>query len=555
MSKQETELTHLVSDGGIAAKHLPIEDLVALVGPATGSEHNKITAGIIPIACWRLEDIRFEFDSSIVRPEIKTELQSLAQLVKEHPPPSKAEKLQPPQPGAPLSVFGHADPSGDDDYNKQLSGRRAKAIYALITRRTELWEELFRQPFGNDKWGRRALEMMLDFLSSRPEEEKGEKSLTTSQKSAQPDTEGGKDKAANTDKGDQALVTLHERDAGKRQGLFLAYMEKLCGPELKLEKRDFLGHGDDAGGKADFQGCSEFNPVLIFSQEDQKKFEQDKDKTARNNANAPNRRVMVLIFRKGSRVDPSKWPCPRVNEGVAGCKKRFFSDGDKRRNIRLPDQPRKFEETKDTFACRFYDRLSNKSPCERLLRVLRIRLFDRLAQPIPSAPFVTIVAGRESRLDRADSKGDIVLHDVEVPSTVTVRWSRRDDQRKPPPSSRPDIDPFEDSLRADGATEEEIQQLRDGPPVDEGFEFENDIVVDIQPEPKGDEQVGANQVPKEDQHRLRNMGYASEDEPQANLSAFQRDCETATGKTVDDVTAEVRKRHQDCDPPARSQKK
>jgi len=31
-------------------------------------------------------------------------------------------------PACPLSVFGHADPVGSDDYNKALSGRRAMAV-------------------------------------------------------------------------------------------------------------------------------------------------------------------------------------------------------------------------------------------------------------------------------------------------------------------------------------------------------------------------------------------------------------------------------------------
>src|SRR5262249_14453729 len=153
-----------------------------------------------------------------------------------------------------------------------LSGRRATAIYALLTRDTNLWEKLFSQPFGNDKWGRKSLETMLDKVSPAP-----------------------------AGKRNQEEAIQHEHNAGKRKNLFGRYMENLCGPELKLEKQDFLGHGDDAGGKGDFQGCSEFNPVLIFSQKDQTDFEQDKDKTARNNANASNRRVMVLIFRKGSR--------------------------------------------------------------------------------------------------------------------------------------------------------------------------------------------------------------------------------------------------------------
>ena len=61
----------------------------------------------------------------------------------------------------PLSIFGHADPVGNDDYNKQLSGRRATAIYGLLTRDTHLWEELYSHSFGNDKWGVKAIQIML----------------------------------------------------------------------------------------------------------------------------------------------------------------------------------------------------------------------------------------------------------------------------------------------------------------------------------------------------------------------------------------------------------
>ena len=63
---------------------------------------------------------------------------------------------------------------------------------------------------------------------------------------------------------------------------------------------------------------------------------------------------------------PSKWPCPTFKEGAAACKKRFFSDGDQRRSTHTPGSDRKFEETEDTFACRFYQRISDGSPCEAI---------------------------------------------------------------------------------------------------------------------------------------------------------------------------------------------
>lgn len=347
-----------VSEGGISGRH-PIFDLPAVhCGPTTDAEFNRVRAALVPIGCWRVEDIRFEFDSSFITPGIKTELKHLAELVKEHPPTSKSHG----KPGCPMSVFGHADPTGDDEYNKQLSGRRAEAIYALLTRRTEIWEKLFSQPFGRDQWGRRALERMLDFVSTENEEIPGSQNSAASTKVAEGQQQSGNGRSAALGQKTQEQVGQYERDVGKRKQLFLKCMEMLCGADLKLERGDFLAGGEDAGGKGDFQGCSEFNPVLIFSQQDQKKFEQDKDKTARNNANAPNRRVMVLIYRKGSRVDPSKWPCPRVNEGVAGCKKRFWSDGEKRRSNQAEE--REFAKNKDTFACRFYHRLIERSPCE-----------------------------------------------------------------------------------------------------------------------------------------------------------------------------------------------
>jgi hypothetical protein len=462
MSDPQNEVAHDISTGGIAAKHPPTPEIVAFVGPATGREHNAIVAGIIPVACWRLEDVRFAFDSSFPVPGIEAELKILAQLVKDHPPTSKSGG----KPGFPLSVFGHADPTGNDDYNKQLSGRRATAIYALLTRDTNLWEKLFSQPFGNDKWGRKSLETMLDKVSPPPPGQSNE---------------------------DQAIQ--HEHDAGKRRDLFGRYMERLCGPELKLEKRDFLGHGDHAGGKGDFQGCSEFNPVLIFSQKDQTKFEAEEDKTKRNKDNAPNRRVVVLIFRKGSRVDPLKWPCPRVDEGVAGCRKRFFSDGETRRSRRLPDKPRKFEATKDTFSCRFYHRLVEKSPCEVILKTFEIRLYSPIGRAIPLAPCEITIAPRKPFPDRANENGVITLRDVEVPATCKIRW---------------------------------------GFPPDEGQDAE--LIFSLDLFLKADEPLESDRV-EESKRKLNNLGYNRADLAE-NVRSFQREYGHLSSQPLE-ITGEI----------------
>ena len=352
----EPSSMQFLTEGGIGASHAEVEDFRPLVGPSTGGEFNTIKAALVPVACFRVDDIRFQFDSSFIQPGIEAELKHLAELLKKHPPASIAKTATPPETvGCPLSIFGHADPVGDDEYNKQLSGRRAMAVYGLLTRDVELWDELFKNPIGNDKWGKESIQTMVI-------------ETTVPKPTAEPDVSG------------------IENNPGQRKALYLSYMDKLCEqvdetgkpkqdkadkPEtLKLEKTDFLAQGQDKGGKGDYQGCGEFNPILLFSQEEEKAFQQDKDKTKRNEANAPNRRVMVLIFRKGTKVDPNRWPCPRAKEGTAGCKKRFWSDGEKRRTTKLSDKQRKFEETKDTFACRFYQRLLVHSPCDALSRNL-----------------------------------------------------------------------------------------------------------------------------------------------------------------------------------------
>ena len=129
MGNNQQGTIHSASDGGTAGTLAPVEPFKLLVGPATSNEFNTVRLRLVPIACWKVDEVRFAFDSSFVTPEIKTELQMLSDLRSHHASkdPATGRDLLPP-----LSIFGHADPVGHDDYNKALSGRRAKAIYALL---------------------------------------------------------------------------------------------------------------------------------------------------------------------------------------------------------------------------------------------------------------------------------------------------------------------------------------------------------------------------------------------------------------------------------------
>jgi hypothetical protein len=405
MSDTSDDLFFAITEGGTSATHAPIPSLQVAAASATESESNLIRAPIIPIACWRLGEVRFLFDSSFVVPEARSEFQTLSRLLKDHteksPPKLPGEKLRTPT----LSIFGHADPTGNDEYNKALSGRRAAAIYAVLTRRTEIWEDLFSnqgkfaQPAAGDQWGDQAVTTMRTALNL---------------------SEKGKPTSA------------------ERQALFLDYMNFLCidedGKPFSIDPVEgFLGQKADPLGKGDFQSCSEFNPILLFSRADEEKFEKQKDHTDRDAANAPNRRVMVLLFRPGSRVTPSLWPCPRAKEPTSACRKRFFSDGEKRRAVQ--EKQREFKDKEDTFACRFYQRLVTGSPCERGDKPpLIVALFDTHSEERDSKMQLLVFddSGKEVRSipgEKSDERAGFFLFRLDpakLPNPVRLEWKTAD---------------------------------------------------------------------------------------------------------------------------------
>lgn len=395
------------SGGGITATH-PTQELPPIwVAPSVGDEHNTIKAEIIPYACWKVEDVRFEFDSSIIKPDMTDELQDLSELIEEH---TKSGRRPP------ASIFGHADPVGQDDYNKQLSGRRARALYAMLIRNVDMWEELYTQPLGGDSWReKKATSMMLGRLGY-----------------------GDTDAEIKRFQQDKGLEVDGIMGPNTRKALYKAYMDAIC-PITLDPKQDFLGRGKDPDGKADYQGCGEFNPLMLFSKKEEEKYSKPENREERNSENAPNRRVMVFLFRPGTQVNPERWPCPRAKESGAGCRKRFWSDGEKRRTARLPDQRREYKDTKDTFACRFYDRLASISPCEGVQFQFRIRLCDPFGRPIPDASY-RITYGSKAGKGKANGDGWIMEQDSFVPETVNIEWGYPPDVGETEEESQPQAD-------------------------------------------------------------------------------------------------------------------
>ncbi|MBM3785128.1 MAG: hypothetical protein FJW30_12250 [Acidobacteria bacterium] len=311
--------------GGYAAGHPVANPFPILAAPATRIEKNTIRIPLVSTACWRLNDLRFDFDSSFVVPAAHAEFVALRKIIDAHP-------------GSPMSVFGHADPVGNQDYNKALSGRRAEAIYALLTHDIARWEKLYKA-----EWGLAQTQTILDALAYDPGPVSGGKSKKSTE-------------AIQSFQRANNLVADGEAGPKTRAVLFQKYFEFLF--PRKVEKMEFLHQGADPGGKGDFQGCGEFNPAMILSEPEAKKMTE----AERNSENGVNRRVLILFFLPGTKPDLEEWPCPRVAEGAGDCRKRFWSNAQKRQTKQ--SERRTFADTEDTFACRFYHRLTEASPCE-----------------------------------------------------------------------------------------------------------------------------------------------------------------------------------------------
>ncbi len=444
-----------VPPGGVAAAHPPRRSLPVLVAPTLNGETNTLAIADVPLACWRLEASRFDFDSSVLRPDAEPELVLLAGMY---------DKTG----GAALSCFGHADPVGDDEYNKALSGRRVKAVYGLLTRNTQMWNEIA----SSEAWPAAAFAMMQDRAGKPP--------------------------------------------GTPRDELFRAYMDAIChradGSPFVVDKTGFLGHGLDPGGKADYQGCSEFNPILRFSASDEQALGAPGRKTERDARNAPNRRVLVFLFPAGMYVPAARWPCPRATEGSSGCRAQFWPDGDQRRAAQ--DVERTYERDRNTFACAFYDRMARRSPCELLRKTLRIRLLDPSGTPVGGAKYQLKIGELDTRAGSASAGGAddagsawLTEENVLTPSECELSYTPPDDPDASDPSK---------------------------------FRYRITFLFNFQAD---DDEAN--------DRRLHNLGYAPEGDRTAALNAFQRDYHLPQTGQLDDATrTRLKSAHDDGVPPS-----
>jgi hypothetical protein len=410
------------------ADHAPYPDRRLKVAPTDGStKFNTIRIPLVPVACWRLNDPAFGFDSSFIMPDFRRELAGLASIIVAHP-------------GCPAAIFGHCDPVGSDALNKTLSDRRAIAVYALLTRQPALWEDLYAHPAVGDTWGTTALQWM---LASVTDADGNPYYADGIDGQYGPETAG----AVRRFQQDSGLSVDGQAGPSTRKVLFGAYMDWLLTPDdgppanppdpntpapdavpttpFRMQATDFLG-GTSASQAEDLplmslQGCGKFNPVVLLASSEL----DGSDQHTRDADDAPNRRVLMFFFPAGARVDPATWPCPKVKDAGDACSSAFWPDGDQRR--RNGTRLRLYQETRDTMACRFYDRFARRSPCEASQgRLYLVRLHDDDAKPISTeVPYrVTIGAGTPISSTSPDGWARLRLAKGQEPSVIHLEWGQ-----------------------------------------------------------------------------------------------------------------------------------
>lgn len=386
--------------GSVAPLLTDSENRVCSVVPTKTNGINTIRIGLRPAASWRLDDVRFAFDSSFVLPSASREFGMLAEV---RPP----EDGDGPATGLLMSVFGHGDPTNSDEYNKALSGRRAMAIYALLIRDAAIWEHLYSNKYHGDDWGTRSLQTMLRTIGYDASDNGYLDERTTAAV-----------KAFQTDRD----FTHKSGFAGPdtRKALFLAYMDALS--PVRYRRQDFMSRGSGVDGKCDYQGCSEFNPVLVFSKAEAAEYAKPANKAQRDADNVSNRRVVVYMFSPKLALPAASWPCPTVKEGDAGipkCKARFWPDGNARRNP--TDNRREHLKNGLTMACAFYDSMARRACTEGVRKTVMLTLLNPDGKWATRAPY-RLTAGSDVRTGYTDDLGKLTEQNVTDSQTGLVEW-------------------------------------------------------------------------------------------------------------------------------------
>ncbi len=262
------------------------------------------------LTCVSIPGITFAFDSSFIRPTVVDHIQKLDLAVQRYP-------------DAKIIVYGHTDRVGGDQYNKDLSDRRAKSAYAFVTDQPAIWEELYNE----ERWGLSVVQEILKDLGHDPGTIDGQMGDDT--RRAMRSFLGVPDD------------TPVQNDAAFREKLFLAYMTG-----------NHDAHVDEARFVAPkFMGCGEFNPVVDPNAPEVQN---------RRPGNEPNRRVTFYFFKR----PPQNIPC-KLHD-LSPCRTEIAKQTPRRNLLNR---------------CAFYDRIAARCPEDETRRRENQPTFFTIEEP------------------------------------------------------------------------------------------------------------------------------------------------------------------------------
>ncbi len=383
--------------------------------------------------CNELSGTHFDFGRSFVR---RDAVETLARIV---------EELNG-EPDRKAMIFAHTDRSGSEALNKELSERRARAVYALFTHDDDAWEELFTNKSNgghwSEQWGTREVQHMLKALSCRDD-------------AGEPLGEHGRQDAATTQaikrfqRGEYPCVPAEQAplaDDGvvgpkTRKELFLAYAKRISRTPLPADRLTTIN-----GAK--YMGCGEFNPLSKEAKDQQ------------------SRRTVVFVF--DPRVEPRGLPCKLGS--LKPCKANL-------------GPPPAGSAGSPHYRCQVYQELAIKCPCRGgpdlshdLILQLPFTLEEADRQPhvfVIESEDGTITQSRRLAVDaRAEERGFVELYFPDLPPhhSYRLRCEGTDD-----PHLVFDLTPYEElfKLAADPLADDpsplitELPDLDDDPPEPE----------------------------------------------------------------------------------------
>ena len=225
-------------------------------------------------------------------------------------------------------IFGHTDLAGPEDLNKELSERRAKAIFALFTHDAAAWEELYTGTADGahwkEKWDVEEAQHMLNALGVTDDAghaipENGVRNASTKQAIHRFQAGDYPDKPA--EQAPLAKADFLGKDG--RKELFLAYAKRVT--RKPVDKAKF-----EKFGSASFMGCGEFNPLSLTVKD------------------AESRRAVCFVF--DGAAGPKALPCALRSLGP--CK------------ANTGPMPTTADPENPPYRCKIYQEVAKKCPCQ-----------------------------------------------------------------------------------------------------------------------------------------------------------------------------------------------